>query len=242
MANHFELELQASYMLAPEVRHLVFKRVDASVLPFIPGQFLQVHFSHADTPTKRSYSLASTPGAELLEIAVSYVDGGAATRLFANLQHGEQIQASGPYGRFCLMDADRNSRYLLVGTGTGITPYRAMLPRIAELIATRGLKVALIQGARTEDELLYGEEFAAFATAHPNFSYFACLSRGYRANKAGDRHGRVQVVFDELQLDPALDIAYLCGNPIMVDESFTKLKELGFAVSAVRREKYVSSK
>lgn len=230
-------------MVAPEVRHLVFRRGDASVLPFIPGQFLQVHFTHADAPTKRSYSLASTPGAELLEIAVSYVDGGAATRLFANLQHGEQIQASGPYGRFCLMEADRNSRYLLVGTGTGITPYRAMLPQIAELIATRGVKVALIQGARTEDELLYGEEFAAFAAAHPqHFSYFACLSRGYRHNKPGDRHGRVQVVFDELQLDPALDVAYLCGNPNMVDESFTRLKELGFPVSAVRREKYVSSK
>src|SRR5690606_37312156 len=79
------------------------------------------------TPTKRSYSLATVhdhamgPG-QAVEIAVSYVPGGAATALFEGLEVGETIDASGPFGRFCLTPRDANRRYLLIGTGTGFTP------------------------------------------------------------------------------------------------------------------------
>ena len=142
-------------MLAPTVAHLTFVRDDGQPLDFIPGQFLQVHFHYADgTATKRSYSLATIhdhamgPG-EAVEIAVSYVSGGAATALFEGLPEHGQVDASGPYGRFCLMPGDANKRYLLIGTGTGVTPYRAMLPQLERLIVERGTEVVLLFGART---------------------------------------------------------------------------------------------
>ena len=34
------------------------------------------------------------------------------------------------------------------------------------------------------------------------------------------------------------DIAYLCGNPNMVDEAFALLKEAGLPIPHIRREKY----
>lgn len=246
--EHFSLRLVASHMLAPTVRHLVFEREDGKPLAFVPGQFLQVHFHYEDgTPTKRSYSIATVGDGrnpvQQVEIAVSYVEGGAATALFAGLQEGETIAASGPYGRFCLMDADENGRYLLVATGTGVTPYRAMLPLIRTLAATRGCEFALIYGARNEQELLYGEEFEAFAREVPGFSFHPCFSRVPRAvPRPHDRDGRVHVALQALTPDPGGDIAYLCGNPDMVDEAFALLKEAGFPVPRVRREKYVSAR
>lgn len=247
MADHFTLRLAASHMLAPNVRHLAFERADGAPFAFIPGQFLQVHFHYADgKPTKRSYSVATVGEGgpvQRVEIAVSYVEGGAATALLAGLREGDSIEASGPYGRFCLFDTDANARYLLVGTGTGITPYRAMLPLLRRAIAARGVEVYLVFGARTEAELLYDAEFRAFEGATPGFRYFSCLSRAARAvPHAHDRSGRVQVALDELAPDPARDIAYLCGNPDMVDQAFTLLKERGLPVPHIRREKYVSSR
>ena len=246
MAAHFPLKLVDSRMLAPDVRHLVFQRSDGEVLNYIPGQFLQIHFEVNGAPSKRSYSLANPPvlddASHSVEIAVSYVKGGAATALLSELEVGGEITGSGPYGRFCLMEADKNTRYLLIGTGTGITPYRAMLPKLAELIQSRNVQVALIQGTRTQAELLYGDEFQAFAAQHPNFRYFACTSREAAGSYVGDRAGHVQSVFAELNVDGAHDIAYLCGNPNMVDECFTQLKDAGFPVPSVRREKYISSK
>ena len=117
MADHFTLRLVDSRMLAPTVRHLVFERADGQLLAFVPGQFLQIHFAYADgTATKRSYSVATVGDGrspvQQIEIAVSYVEGGAATALLGGLEHGGTVEASGPYGRFCLQDGDALPRYL----------------------------------------------------------------------------------------------------------------------------------
>ncbi len=236
-------------MLAPAVRHLAFERADGAPFAFLPGQFVQVHFHYADgKPTKRSYSVA-TIGAgdgsavDRIEMAVSYVDGGAATALLGGLATGGTIEASGPYGRFCLMDNDANARYVLVATGTGVTPYRAMLPQLKSLFAKRDVEVVLIYGARNEAELLYGDEFEAFARENPRFRFYACFSRTPRTQpRAHDRNGRVQVALEEIAPDAGRDIAYLCGNPDMVDQSFNLLKDAGLPIPHIRREKYVSSR
>jgi ferredoxin-NADP reductase len=248
MADHFQLRLVDSSMIAPTVRHLAFERADGQPLAFQPGQFLQVHFHYDDgTATKRSYSVATVgDGAspvQRIEIAVSYVDGGAATKLLGELPDGGVIDASGPYGRFCLQEADRHPRYLLIATGTGVTPYRAMLPQIEMLLAAGDREVVLLYGARNEGELLYGEQFEAFAQRHPGFTFHGCLSRQPRAvPRTTDRAGHVQTVLAELQPSAERDIAYLCGNPNMVDAAFAALKEFGLPVPQIRREKYISSR
>ncbi len=236
-------------MLAPGVVHCRFVRKDGQPLVFQPGQFIQVHFHYVDgSATKRSYSLATwqepADGASpTLEIAVSYVPGGAATALFERLEIGDSLMASGPYGRFCLMPGDFNRRYLLIATGTGITPYRAMLPLLARAIAERGVEVVVLQGARSPAELLYADEFRAFADAHPGFRYLPCLSReGPLEPDTEVCRGYVQQQLPALLPDPRRDIAYLCGNPDMVDGAFQVLRAAGLSGAQIRREKYVSSR
>ena len=250
---HFPLKLVSRRMIAPTVAHLSFLRDDGQPLDYIPGPFIPVHFSYADgTPARRSYSLATQHdhalgAGEAVEIAVSYVPGGAATALFEALELGATVDASGPFGRFCLYPNDANRRYLLIGTGTGITPYRAMLPQLEQLMAGRGVEVVLLQGARTPDELLYGDEFRAFAQAHAGFRYVPCLSRELPAADSAHahadvRHGYVQNALAEFAPTADGDIAYLCGNPNMVDACFEALKAHGLPVPQIRREKYVSNK
>lgn len=249
MTQHFTLRLAQSRMLAPSVRHLAFARTDSQPFAFTPGQFLQIHFAYADgKPTKRSYSVATVAArhgaaVDLIEIAVSYVPGGAASALFTHLEDGGTVEASGPYGRFVLGEADANRRYVLIATGTGVTPYRAMLPQLAAQMRARGVEAVLLYGARSESELLYGAEFEAFAAAHAGFRFVPCFSRGARVqSRAHDRLGYVQSVLPELLPDPTGDIAYLCGNPNMVDQSFEALKLAGLPIQHIRREKYVSSR
>ena len=83
MIEHFQLKLVDSRMLAPTVRHLEFERADGTPFKFTPGQFIQVHFNYDDgKPTKRSYSVgtpAEGPEVDRLELAVSFVEGGAAS-------------------------------------------------------------------------------------------------------------------------------------------------------------------
>jgi len=51
----------------------------------------------------------------------------------------------------------------------------------------------------------------------------------------------VQDVLKGFPLDAARDIAYVCGNPGMIDAVHAQLTAAGFPIGNQRREKYVSS-
>lgn len=249
MKEHFALTLKWSKMLCEDVRHLAFVRKDGKAMSYIPGQFIQIHFNPSGEEQRRSYSIATVPGApgsadvDEVEIAVSYVEGGAATALLSAIGPGESLDTSGPYGRFCLHDDETPERLVLVATGTGVTPYRAMLPEIARRAGEDGTRVVLVQGARRREEVLYAGEFAAFARAHPGFEYQSRISRQQPDDpQAWERPGHVQDAFEALAPNPETDIVYLCGNPDMIDDGVTRLKERGFTPRNLRREKYVSNR
>ena len=144
---HFPLKLISSRMLAPSVRHLVFTRDDGKPLDFIPGQFVQVHFHNKDgIAAKRSYSLATIhdhalgPG-EAVEIAVSYVSGGAATALLPTngivflpfADEPEPVAFSAVWSPSNRSAALRNLLSLANDMGRKVcTDYRSILPRTAK--------------------------------------------------------------------------------------------------------------
>jgi ferredoxin-NADP reductase len=238
----FPVELAWRRKVTPHILHLAFRRLDGTALEFVPGQFINVHFDTASGGTHRSYSIANPPRPDgLLEIAMSPVEGGLASIALAALEPGEVIPASGPFGRFVLRD-EEPCRYVLIGTGTGITPYRSMLPSLAARLET-GFRAHVVLGVWRREELLFGEDFIAAAEACPAFEFSACYSRDFPAQPEPWEHaGYVQTLFSSLGLDPAADVVYLCGNPGMIDESFEILKAMGFAVKQIRREKYLSAR
>ncbi|HEX6927979.1 MAG TPA: FAD-binding oxidoreductase, partial [Gammaproteobacteria bacterium] len=230
-------------MVTPRVRELAFRRKDGAPLEFEPGQFVSLMIDTPEKLLRRSYSIATVPGSgdEQLRIAVAHVEGGRATRLLFEMQQGDELPAIGPAGRFVLRD-DGHCRYVLLATGTGVTPYRAFLPELRRRLQDPGVSVDLVLGVRKPDELLYGDEFRAMDEAFENFRFFSCYSRAMPETCGPlDRSGYVQELLDELRLDPAHDVVYLCGNPGMIDAAAAYCETAGFPIGNVRREKYVSS-
>jgi ferredoxin-NADP reductase len=237
----FDLVLESARMVTPRVRELSFARADGQVLDYIPGQFLTLHLPHADKELRRSYSIANLPGAPTVSLAAAHVEGGRATGILFGMQPGAQVRTTGPYGRFVLKD-DPPCRYLLVATGTGVTPFRCMLPELERRLAGGGYEVDLLLGVRGPDELLYGAEFRALSARQPRFRFHACYSRRMPdAPAADERQGYVQEVLKSFAVDAAREVAYVCGNPDMIDAVAEHLKQAGLPIGNVRREKYVSS-
>lgn len=80
---------------------------------------------------------------------------GIASNHLCNAQVGERITLTGPYRSPFRIPADKTSNLLMLGTGTGIAPFRAFLRRIyAEQGDWQG-QVRLYYGARTGMDLLY---------------------------------------------------------------------------------------
>jgi ferredoxin-NADP reductase len=239
----FTITLKHAEMIAPKVRHLVFTRDDGAPFTFIPGQFITIHFEHEGKILKRSYSLANDPlKGDFIEFAAGYFPGGPGTELLFHLQAGEQLTSSGPFGKLILRN-EKPKRYILVATSTGVTPFRTMLSELEPRMQTEDLKVVLLLGVQRREDLIYGSEFIELAEKMPNFSFRAHYSREPNLiRKPYEYEGHVQLSFPELELNPTEDIVYLCGNPLMIDQAFTTLRDCGFEVHNIRREKYISSK
>lgn len=248
--KNFEIVLTKTFLLNPRTRHLEFKINNNTSLDFKPGQFISINIKKDEKIIRRNFSIANSPNKlGKIEIAATFVPNGIASSTLWNLQIGESLNASGPFGIFVLRpeDLNKNKRYILVATGTGVTPYRAMLNELAVILTQYPeLKIHLLLGVRNRSELLYGEEFVSFAAARGSqFNFTACYSREEENNLIKNNYeyiGYVQNKLSELNINPLQDIAYLCGNPNMVDQAFTILSELGLPRNKIIREKYISSK
>lgn len=237
----FELELVSFKDITDKVRHFVFKRTDGKSLDFIAGQFITFLLTDAEGNIKRrSYSLGSLPSDNmLLEIGMTYVEGGIATDTFFNMKVGDSAAAMGPAGRLVLKKDEEIRKLILVGTGTGIVPYRAMFPELLEKADTTEIHILL--GVQYRKDALYQDDFIEFAKKHHNIHFKLCLSRETQDLKDYEISGYVQNQFEKIGLDPEKDVVYVCGNPNMIDESYEMLTQAGFNAKNVRREKYISS-
>ncbi len=234
-----------SLFLTSKVKQLTLTSTGEKLPDYIPGQFITVHFHYKGQDYRRSYSIASIQGQTVnLDFAASYVEHGPGSEYLFALQAGDLVEVSGPFGRLILRD-EAVKRLFLVATGTGITPYRAMLPTLTAKMQTTGLAVYIIQGVQYRKDVLYAADFIAWANANPECAeYRSYLSREDLSlqQEHYEYGGYVQQCFEELNASASDDIVYLCGNPLMIDASFATLQAKGFASGQIRREKYISSK
>ena len=211
---------------------------------FEAGQFIQLHFQHNGQDYKRSYSIANSPASftksGTLEVALSYVEGGVASKFFSQIQPGSRLTIGGPFGILTAPET-HSGKVILAGTGTGIAPYRAMSEELIALAET-GTEIIILMGVRTRQELIYANDFIALTESHKNLSYTVCFSRENQEDlRAGEVKGYIQSQFKNLNINPESDLIYLCGNPKMIDDATQQLKEMGVGVRQIKREKYVFS-
>lgn len=243
--KEFHLILETSEQIAPDVKHFTFRYEEGGSFEFIPGQFITLHIPTAEKILRRSYSIANKAhhANNKIEFAASYVPAGIASELLFTLKPGDKVTATGPFGRLILRE-EMPERYILVATGTGVTPYRTMLAELEQRFKLRPcFKVILLFGVRRPEDLLYREEFLEFAEKNPWFEFYAYYSRVNPKTALNFEHtGYVLNAFSEINPNPKQDIVYLCGNPNMVDAVFTLLvKSYNFPTEIIRREKYISS-
>jgi len=239
MIKDYDTKLTAKRLISSRVMHFEFE-LPIAKLDYIPGQFISLLLPSDGCLEVRNYSIANAPGSKKLELALGYVEGGFASEYLFNLAVGSNVKIRGPFGRLVLKPEETHQRVVLVATGTGVTPYRAMLTEISQRIHEFQQKFELILGVRTPDELLYRDEFLDLASREKNFDFHACYSRlGDKELEPFAYKGRVQEALRGLNLDATSDIIYLCGHPSMIDEVLLELKQQGFTSDKVRREKYI---
>lgn len=213
--------------IAPGVRHFVFEAPE--LVKFAPGQFVSLSAQIGGETITRAYSLVSPEGGTRFELCLNRVENGLFSPYLFNLAPGDSVEMGSPLGTFTLREPARDS--IFIATGTGIAPFRAMLPS-----ALRQASVTLLFGVRFESHLLYAQEFEEIARQNPRFRFWPTLTQP-GPNWKGHR-GRVQTHLAEAIAGRSELDFYLCGMKTMVDETRAILKSMGFDRKQIRSEKY----
>ncbi len=153
-----------------DIRHIVLDFGQQS-FPVLEGQSIGIVPPGKDARGRphhvRLYSIASPrdgerPNHNNLSLTVkretTVVDGiaypGVASNYLCDLAKGEQVQVTGPFGNTFLMPNDPGANIVMICTGTGSAPFRAMTERRRRRRETAG-DLLLFFGARTPGELPY---------------------------------------------------------------------------------------
>ena len=212
---------------------------------FQAGQFitLDLPISERRRQRWRSYSIANAPNeAGLVELCVVRLDGGSGTEyLFEETQVGDTLKFKGPGGVFTL-PATIEHDLVLICTGTGIAPFRAMLQDIQANNRTHG-KLHLIFGTRLAEGLLYRDEMEALQHELEGFSYSVALSRETDLDSMAYHFpvypGYVHQIYQRQYADVRPGVRfYLCGWSNMVDEARANLEQMGYAPEQIIYELY----
>ena len=203
-----------------DTHHIV---LDFGAMPFplLEGQSIGIIPPGTDAEGRRrprQYSIASPrngerPGYNNASLTVKRVledhQGrpvrGVVSNYLCDLDVGDRVEVTGPFGASFLMPNHPRSAIVMICTGTGSAPMRAMTEwrrRLRKSGKFEGGKLMLFFGARTKEEL-------------PYFGPLANLPRDFiDVNLAFSRTpGRPKLYVQDLMRDRAVDLAPLIADP-----------------------------
>jgi ferredoxin--NADP+ reductase len=156
-----------------EVREMVLT-VDRPEFPFEVGQSVGVLApggpDFGQQHHLRLYSVADLPetdesGKTRLTLCVRrcfYIDEysgeeypGIASNFLCDLASGDELTLTGPYGLAFEIPEDKDANLILIGTGTGIAPFRAFVKHLYKHVGDWKGKIWLLYGAKSGLEMLY---------------------------------------------------------------------------------------
>ncbi len=153
-----------------EVRHLIFLRKDPAfecklgqcIRILAPGQYGNKHHPRlylvADETVERDGGVEFA----LCVRRHDYIDDfngeryqGIASNYLCDLKIGDSVEFAGPVGYPFAMPTNHKAGIIMIGMGTGIAPFRALIRMIYEKFGSWDGKVRLFYGAKTGLDMLY---------------------------------------------------------------------------------------
>jgi ferredoxin--NADP+ reductase len=229
------------------VKHLKFDLSEGD-LHYLEGQSIGIIPDGTDESGKphkiRLYSIASTQHGDdvddkTVSLCVRQLEykhpesgeliKGVCSSFLCNLEVGQKVQITGPVGKEMLLSDDPNANIVMMGTGTGIAPFRAYLWRMfkdKERAANPDYqfngKAWLIFGIPTTENILYKQELEEMQAQYPdNFELTYAISREQQNSEGGRMYIQHRVAENAARLWEMVQhdntYVYICGLKGMED-------------------------
>jgi CDP-4-dehydro-6-deoxyglucose reductase len=202
---------------SPDVMVLHLQLPASEAFAYHAGQYLDILLRDG---ARRSYSMANAPHRAAdrgVELHLRHMPGGKFTdHVFGALKEKEILRVEGPYGSFYLRK-DSTKPIVLVASGTGFAPIKALLEHLQELGSTR--PVHLYWGGRRPADLYMHDWVQAQCQAMPQLRYVPVVSDALAQDQWTGRTGFVHRAVLEDFADLSGHQVYACGAPIVVESA-----------------------
>ena len=160
---------------------------------YIAGQYLTFRFDDiSERAVARSYTMSSSPNQEgFAAVTIKRVVGGLVSNYFCDkVIEGSVLKARGPIGRFTWDSTRCRKQLVMVGAGSGVTPFISILRAYADTLGQEGSpeKMTLLVAYRSKQDLICWDDIIALQKV-PGIRIFTTLTRE-DARAEGFLHGR----------------------------------------------------
>ncbi len=195
------LDLTVTENIRLHSNYVLIKLTQSAPLPeMLPGQFAEIRVDGSNTTFLRR------------PISINYVDRktnevwflvqlvGDGTRKLATVQKGDTVNVVMPLGNGFTLPDTADKKVLLVGGGVGTAP----MLYLGEALLKMGCKPVFLLGARSKNDLLQLDQFAAFGDVYTTTEDGSMGEKGY-------------VTMHSVLQNQKFDMIYTCGpKPMMM--------------------------
>jgi benzoyl-CoA 2,3-dioxygenase component A len=229
VTGNFRLTKDAGH----DVRHIILD-FGAQPFPYLEGQSIGIIPPGVDENGNphlpRLYSISSPRDGERagynnVSLTIKREDNGLCSNYVCDLNVGDEVRVTGPFGSTFLLPDDPDARLLMICTGTGSAPMRSFTMRRQRTLAAKSGGMVMFFGARTADSLPY---FGPLKKVPSEIlEQHLVFSREGDKEYVQDRMMKDEDCVAELLSDPHTHV-YICGLRGMeegVEKAFTNIAE-----------------
>jgi ferredoxin-NADP reductase len=210
----------------------------------LAGQHVDVRLTAGDGyQAQRSYSVASAPDGDRVELTVVEVEDGEVSEYLTTIvAAGDQMEIRGPVGGWFVWRPDAPGPFrpvMLVAGGSGLVPLMAMIRVRAESAAK--VPFRLVYSVRDSGSLLYREELDRLSRKDGGLHVTFAFTRTAPPGSAW-RTGRITARLLAEAGWPSADEpdVFVCGPTGFVESAANLLVDLGHDPQRIRTERFGS--
>lgn len=204
--------------LTPHIVEVVLRLPPKVDFQFLAGQYVDI----IRNGHKRSYSISHSQyeGNQLKLFIRNYEGGLFSNYWFNEAKPNDLLRVEGPLGTFFYRHNEVCTDIVLLATGTGIAPIKAILEQLQaspELLVNK--KIWLLWGGRKKEDLFWQPQ-----TTLTNFTYIPVLTREDQWQGA---KGYVQEIALQQPIHWQKAQVYACGSELMIQSAQKLLTQQG---------------
>ena len=225
-----EYETSVIDLITRSAHAISVRFVQPDQFSYLPGMYILLTVGKGEEAQTKPLSISGSPTDPYLEITKG-LTGHPFSQAITNLLPESIVKIRGPLGNFTFRDEPR--KVVFLAGGIGITPFRSMI----RFASAKGLAtdIILIYSCRTEEEIVFREEFAELEQKNPRLHILITLTAPSPEWKG--HRGRITREFIEQEIPDWKERDFFASGPVtMVNGMISLLQDLGVRPDRIKHE------